>query len=116
MAKFNLTYDQSIIQYVADLKAAVNLKLDSQEKFFKWLSFHIEKLESSSTLRDLNRVVALYLYNSLLEKSPRSWLAVTALNTWDCFRNETFEAFIGQWLDNSCPRPTDLIQLLRASV
>lgn len=114
MAKFYLAYDQSIIQYVDNLKAAVNLKLDNQEQFFKWLSAHIEKLESSSTLRDLNSVVALYLYDSLLEKSPRSWVAVTALNTWDCFRNKTFEAFIDQWLDNSRPRPTDLIQLLRS--
>ncbi|MEZ9171300.1 hypothetical protein AB4122_07540 [Vibrio cyclitrophicus] len=98
MSRFNPYYGQSVLDYIADVKDSVIQKIDSHEDFILWLLANIQQLESSSTLRDLNRVVALYLYLSLLNETPNNWLSVTSLNKWDCFSCEDLSSFIESWL------------------
>lgn len=105
MSTFNPEFGQSVITYVDDVKNNTIKQIDNHKEFTDWLSDSIIQLESSSTLRDLNRVVALYMYTSILKESPSNWLAVTSLNKWDCFGDDGFDELIDSWLvasnDNS---------------
>ncbi|HDY7479663.1 TPA: hypothetical protein ACGUPP_004584 [Vibrio vulnificus] len=117
MSRFNPYYGQSVLDYITDVKDSVIQKIDSHEDFILWLLANIQQLESSSTLRDLNRVVALYLYLSLLNETPNNWLSVTSLNKWDCFSCKDLSSFIESWLaasSDNLKETTSVSKLLHA--
>jgi hypothetical protein len=67
-------------------------------EFKTWLDRNIEQLESSSTQRPLNDIVAKYLYSRLLSLHPYTWRAIRYLNLWDCHANATLQEFGDSWL------------------
>lgn len=101
MMAYSPDYGDSVASYIADVKGRVIKQIENQTQFVEWLSNHIADLEKSSTLRDLNLVVALYIYHVLLESNSSNWVSITTINTWDCFSNGNFNEFQDNWLSAS---------------
>ena len=108
MMAYSPDYGDSVASYITGVKDSAINQIKNQTQFVEWLSGHIDDLESSSMLRDLNRVVALYMYNSLLESNPNNWVSITTINTWNCFSNENFNEFQDSWLAASNKNLTEV--------
>lgn len=101
ISSYNKNYAESMDSYINDVKDSVAIKFDNSERFIKWLNSNISELEQSSTNRELNKVVAVFLFDSILSDSSCNWLATTTLNLWNCFDDNDFNSFIDNWLKNS---------------
>ncbi|MGG4607225.1 hypothetical protein [Providencia sp. Me31A] len=101
ISAYNATYGVDITNYINDVTNSVTTIFESNKYFACWLLNNIPKLESCSTQRDINRIIAVHLFNSILNQSPENWVAITSLNLWDCYLNDRFNDFIESWLSAS---------------
>lgn len=117
ISSYNPNYGTSITNYINDVKGGVVQKFDRNDVFSSWLSSVIPQLETSSTQRELNKVVAVFMFDSLLSNSPNAWSAVTTLNIWDCFKDVDFNSFVDNWLlssNGNTNEVTSIVNQLRA--
>ncbi|CAH6932748.1 conserved hypothetical protein [Vibrio chagasii] len=117
ISEHNSNYGVSVTSYIQDVKDSVTHQFDSNTDFCSWLSSMIPQLEISSTQRDLNKAVAVFMFNSLFSNSQNAWSAVITLNLWDCFKDIDFNSFVDNWLlssNGNNNEVTSIVGLLRA--
>jgi len=112
-------YGSSLLEYVNTRRASAR-QIRFKSDFKLWLKANLSQLERCSTQRELNNVVANYLYNKILSPEPSTWKAIRFLNTWDCHSNETFqdfgESWVGATVDQLQPATRRLLELLGVDV
>lgn len=82
----------------------------------KHIDINLANLEANSLqrkwLRDVNRVVSIYLCENIFYKSPPSWKACIYLNRWPVPYNGSFEEFIDSWKTLGDRHVSKIIQAL----
>lgn len=101
--KYNKVFAPHILEYVEGIVAGRGVVPESRDAFLSWLSVNKSALEASSENRQLNGVVAIYLYSQVFSKEPSVWLCIRYLNKWDCLSNFDFADFLGGW-KLACPK------------
>ena len=99
ISEINPAYGNSIEEYINNVIGSVECSFDEHELFAAWLVNNLSNLEKSSIQRNLNRVVALHIYNAVLKTSPNYWKAIRSLNKWNCHANIKFDDFLNSWVD-----------------
>jgi len=94
----NPHYAEQIHEYVEARVSAVSPRLTGQKEFSAWLTKNVEALETNSTNRELNNVVAVYLYDNFFKHNPDLWRSITHLNKWDCQKDQSTNEFLSNWL------------------
>ncbi|USD53664.1 hypothetical protein [Vibrio sp. SCSIO 43155] len=97
LGKVTPSFAGAIDDYVQNLRAKATQTFKTSKEFTDWLSSNMELLEASSTNRELNRIVAFYLYDEVLSIEPSVWAIVETLNTWDCGSDSNFDEFNSSW-------------------
>lgn len=94
----NPNYAVHIHEYVEARVSAVSPRFNSKEEFSAWLIQNIDTLEACPINRELNNVIALYLYDNFFKGTPSLWRAVTHLNRWNCAEDQSTNEFLNNWL------------------
>ncbi|MCA6969336.1 hypothetical protein LF935_06780 [Pectobacterium carotovorum] len=98
ISSYNSSYGSHITEYIGQVVNTVHRLFDTSNEFTSWLSSMLPQLEKSSTQREINKVVAIYLFNSILKEQSDNWSAIISLNLWDCSMDRNFYSFIDNWL------------------
>ena len=78
-----------------------------------WYRRNAEALRKNSTLRAKNKVVANELLE-LFEADPQAWLAAGSIDLGPGDKDESFEAFLGDWLERTPARHKTLVRKVAA--
>lgn len=97
MYKYDRKYGGSVRKYVESLPSMKDYTPENRSAYAIWFDSNVSALEGSSEIRELNGVVASYLYNNVFSVCPAAWCCVGALNKWDCHQDLNFTSYKESW-------------------
>jgi hypothetical protein len=100
MYGYNRGYAASLRTYVESLPSMTGYLPEGRDAYVAWFAENIERLENCSEIRELNGVVAAYLYKNLFRAKPAAWACVGMLNKWNCHQDASFSEFKDSWRKN----------------
>ncbi|MBH3391065.1 hypothetical protein I5S62_18330 [Pseudomonas putida] len=97
MHGYNKKYAASLKNYLESLPSMTGYLPENRNAYDAWLVANIDRLEGCSEIRELNGVVAAYLYKNLFRDQPTAWACVGMLNKWNCHHDSSFLEFKNSW-------------------
>ena len=97
MYKYDRKYAASVKKYFESLHSMKGYTPESKSAYAIWFESNVSALEKSSINRELNGVVASYLYINVFRDLPVAWNCVGALNKWDGHQSSSFNSYKESW-------------------
>ncbi|WP_397451057.1 hypothetical protein [Pseudomonas sp. NA-150] len=97
MYRYDRGYSASVKKYIESLPSMIGYMPKNRGAYLVWFDSNVGRLESSCDNRELNGVVANYLYKNVFSIHPTAWNCVGMLNKWNCHQNLNFTSYKESW-------------------